>query len=123
MKPKTIRYKSYKKLDNYAFRVILLNKLLWRGSNMKLEDIVISTLNYINQRIPFKNRYVRANQVPYMNKTISNTIMVRSRLKNVSVENKRNYTRQRNFKEKKRKTFLLNLIQKTLLTAKSLGKL
>ena len=69
MKPKTIRYKSYKKLDNYAFRVILLNKLLWRGSNMKLEDIVISTLNYINQRIPFKNRYVRANQVPYMNKT------------------------------------------------------
>ena len=29
------------------------------------------TYNYINQLIPLKSRYVRANQVPYIKKTIS----------------------------------------------------
>ena len=80
----------------------LLNKLMWRDSNWKLEDLVNSTLNYINQRIPLKSHYIRANQIPYMNKTISKAIMVRSRLKNkymknMSDESKRNHKRQRNY--------------------------
>ena len=29
------------------------------------------TFNYINQLIPLKSRYVRANQVPYIKKAIS----------------------------------------------------
>ena len=46
-----------------------------------------SPLNYINQGIPLKIRYVRANQVPYMSKTISKAIVVRSRLKNKYMKN------------------------------------
>ena len=82
MKSKTIRYRSYKNFDNYAFRSTLLNKLMWGDSNWKLEDLVNSTLNYISQRVPLKSHYVRANQVPSMSKTINKAIMVRSRLKN-----------------------------------------
>ena len=75
---------------------------MWGDSNWKFEDLVNSTLSCIYQRIPLKSRYVRVNQVPDRNKTISKAIMVRSRLKNkymknMTEENKRNYTRQRNF--------------------------
>ena len=68
---------------------------MWGDSNWKLEDLVYSILSYINQRILLKSRYVRVNQVPYMNKAISKAVVVRSRLKNkylknMSVDNKRN---------------------------------
>ena len=71
MKPKTIRYRSYKKFDNYAFRSTLLNKLMWGDPNWKLEDLVNLTHYYINQRNPLKSHYVGANQISYMNKIIS----------------------------------------------------
>ena len=68
---------------------------MWGDSNWKLEDLVYSILSYINQRILLKSRYVKVNQVPYMNKAISKAVVVRSRLKNkylknMSVDNKRN---------------------------------
>ena len=92
-------------------------------SNWKLEDLVNSTLNYINLRIPWKNRYVRTNQVPYTNKTTSKAIMVSSRLnnkymKNLSEENKINYARQRNYREKhlrkEKKNIFANLDTKNI---------
>ena len=102
MKLKTIRYRSYTNFDNNAFTATLLSKLMRGDSNQKLEDLVNSNHNYINQSIPLKSRYVRANQVPYMSKTIKRATMVRGRLKNiymknVTEENKRNYMRQINF--------------------------
>ena len=60
MKPKTIRYRSYKKFDNYAFKSTLLNKLMWGDPNWKLEDLVNLTHYNINQRNPLKS-HVRAN--------------------------------------------------------------
>ena len=104
---------------------------MWGDSNWKLEDLVDSHLNYVNQRIPLESRYVRANKVPCMNKTISKAIMV-SRLrnkymKNMSEENKRSHTRQKSycvkFFRKEKKNFFVTLVQKILLTTKPLGKL
>ena len=87
MKPKTIRYRSYKNFNNYAFRSTLLNKLMWGESNWKLKNLVNSTLSYINERIPLKSHYPRGSQVPDMNKTISKATMVRSTLKNKYLKN------------------------------------
>ena len=47
-----------------------------------------------------KKSYVRGNQSPFMNKTLSEAIMIRAKLrskflKNRSNENKRNYVKQR----------------------------
>ena len=56
----------------------LLKKPMWGDSNWKIKDLVNSTFNYIKPRIPWKSRYVRANQVPFMNKTINKAIMVRN---------------------------------------------
>ena len=64
MKPKSLRYRSYKNFDNYAFRSTLLKKRMWGNSNWKLENFLNSTLNYINQITPLKSRYVRANKIP-----------------------------------------------------------
>ena len=33
MKPKSLRYRSYKNFDNYAFRSTLLKKRMWGNSN------------------------------------------------------------------------------------------
>ena len=103
---------------------------MWGDSNLKFEHLVNSALNYINQTIPLKSRYIRANQVPYMMKIISKVIMVGSRLKNkymknISEENKRNHTRQRNYCVKllRKENFFANLDTQTLLTTKPFGKL
>ena len=55
---------------------------MWGNSNWKPEGLGNSNFNYINPRISLKSLYVRANQILYMDKTISKSIMVRSRLKN-----------------------------------------
>ena len=128
MKPKTIRYKSYKNFDNYAFRSTLLNYFMCENSKWKLEDLVNSTLNYISQRIPLKSRYVRAYQFPYMSKTISQAIMVRNRLKNkcmknLTEKNERNCTRQRNLcvklLRKEKKNFFASLDTKNIADNKT----
>ena len=48
-----------------------------------------------------KKRYVRGNQSPFMNETLTKAIMHRSKLRNKFLkkrteENRRNYTKQRN---------------------------
>ena len=87
---------------------------MWGDSKWKLEDLVNSTLHYVNERIPLKSRYVRANQVLYMKKIISKAIMVKSRLKNkymknMSEGNKINHMRNKllceTFEKRKEKLF------------------
>ena len=66
------------------------------------ENFQILAEKTFNKHAPIKSKYLRANQAPFMNKSISKAIMNRSRLrkeylKNRSVENKFLYNRQRNF--------------------------
>ena len=122
MKPKTIRYRSYKNFNNHALRSTLLNKFMWGDTNGKLEDIVNSIISYINQRISLKCRYVRANQVPYLNKIISKAI-TNNYMKKMSDENKRNYMRQRNYCvklfRKEKKNFFAHLDRKNITDNKT----
>ena len=55
----------------------------------------------MDQHAPQKKKYLRGNQSPFMNKSLSNAIMLRSKfrnisLKNITEENRRNYSKQRN---------------------------
>ena len=62
----------------------------------------ISSCNKIlDQHAPQKRKYLRGNQSPFMNKSFSNAIMLRSKFRNISFkniaeENRRNYSKQRN---------------------------
>ena len=101
--PITISYRDYKNFNHGLFRNELLRELYNRGNGNinynTFEEIIIRLLN---QHAPLKKRFVRANNSPFMNKTLSKAVMTRSRLrnkftKNPTLENKVNYTKFRNY--------------------------
>ena len=112
--PITISYRDYKNFNLPLFRYNLLEKL----SNVNFGKVNYDTFEEIfvellNLHAPIKQRYIRANNSPFMNKILSKAIMTRSRLrnkymKNPNHENKSYYTKYRNYctrlfrKEKKR---------------------
>ena len=60
-------------------------------------------MDLLNQKAPIKKKYIMANNAPFMNKTLSKAVMTRSRirnryLRNLSVTNKNEYKRYRNFR-------------------------
>ena len=101
--PITITYRDYKNFNPQLFRNELLKELynVHKGKidYETFEEIVVRLLNIF---APIKERYIRANNSPFMNKTLSKAVMTRSRLrnkftKNPIPENKYNYTKYRNY--------------------------
>ena len=96
--PIIISYRDYKHFNHDLFRNEFLRDL-YNGNSGKInydtfEEIIIRILN---QHAPLKERFVRANNFPFMNKTLSKVVMTRSRLRNKFIrnpihENKVNYT-------------------------------
>ena len=95
-------YRDYKNFDQQLFQRELFSELYNHFSKMsynKFEEIVVRLLN---QYAHIKERYIRANISPFMNKTLTKAAMTRSRLhnrfiKNPTPENKTNYKKYRNF--------------------------
>ena len=85
--PKILYYRNYKYFDNDLFRDELLLKVSEKGfQNIDcgdFEDIIIDTLN---RHAPPKKRYIRANNSPFMTKALCKSIMLRSRLRNKSLQ-------------------------------------
>ena len=96
-------YRDYKNFDEAHFRNELL-KELYNVHHGKLsydtfEEIVVRLLNYY---APIKERHIRANNSPFMNKVLAKAVMTRSRLRNKftrnpTPENRTNYTKYRNY--------------------------
>ena len=81
------------------FRNELQYKLLALNDDAKFEDFETIVMNILNKHAPMKEKFIRANNSPFMNKT--KAIMTRSRLKNKFLknpteENKENYNRIKN---------------------------
>ena len=103
-KPTIITYRSYKHFSNEVFMADFQNRISQVTSeNNDLEfDIFKAVLNQaIQKHAPIKQRYVRANQAPFINKTINKEIMKRSRLRNKFLNTKSDidrkaYNKQRN---------------------------
>ena len=89
-KPTIITYRSYKNFSNEIFMADFQNRISQVTSENDLEfDIFKAVPNQaIQKHAPIKQRYVRANQAPFINKTISKEIMKRSRLRNKSLNTK-----------------------------------
>ena len=80
-----ITYRRYKNFFNEVFMAVVQNIISQVTSeNNDLEfDVFKAVLNEaIQKHAPIKQRYVRANQAPFINKTINKEIMKRSRLRN-----------------------------------------
>ena len=91
-KPTIITYHYYKHFSNEVFMADVQNRISQVTSeNNDLEfDLFKAALNEVIQRhAVIKQRYVRANQAPFINKTINGKeIMKRSRLRNKFLNNK-----------------------------------
>ena len=83
--PKTIRYRSYKNFCEYDFcrelDQTLIQGDLYRSKDPYSELTKIFS-NILDKHAPLKSKKVRGNQAPFMNKSLSNMIMTKSRIRN-----------------------------------------
>ena len=100
--PVRIKYRNYKHFDDTSFTNELSNKLdtihLERLTYSDFHNAFMSTLEI---HAPLKEKFVRANNAPFMNKELSKAIMKRSKLRNrynkfPTNENLTIYKKQRN---------------------------
>ena len=88
-------------------------------------------IDTLNNHAPSKKKYIRGNHLPFMNKELSKEIMHRTRLRsnflrNRSDENKRKYSKQRNYcvslLRKAKKNYYNDLNEKKITNSKTSWK-
>ena len=119
MPPKSIIYRSYKDYSCISFRDELNFHL--NGIDLKKisnDDYISIIMEIFNRHAPLKQRYVRANECPFVTKELRKEHMKRSRLRNKYLKVKTNeaasaYRQQRNkcvsLLKKTKKTYYENL--------------
>ena len=89
--PQTNR--DYKIFDNEIFRESLIptaiQPKIWSSQNL--------VLNILDKIPPTKQRYIRGNQSPFMNKDILKALMNGTRFRNSTPMNRLAYKKQRNY--------------------------
>ena len=98
-KPKIIRYRCYKYVNNNSFRDKLSERL---AISREHGDFEKTYLEILDNHAPIKNKTIRANHIPSMSKALRKAIMRRSNLENKylkyrTAENKLLYRRQKNY--------------------------
>ena len=130
--PICIKYRDYNKFNRHLFHSELSQNLNTIDTNCSsYESFEATFMEQLNKHAPMKEKYVRANNAPYMNKNLSKAIMNRTRLKNKYLRdrnevNRSKYNRQRNycvnlFKREKRK-YYTNLDPKLIIDNKKFWK-
>ena len=102
--PKVTHYRNYKNFSNDIFSDSLQKifaQILGNSCNQDVYDFLISCNKIQDQYAPQKKKYVRGNHSPFINKNLSEAIMLRTKLRNIFLknrteENKDRYTKQRN---------------------------
>ena len=99
--PKIIHYRDYKNFSSDAFRSELVIENGNRQNFNDIDSLLAKCKNVLNRTTPLKQKHVRANNSPFISKTILKAIMKRTRLKNKFIKyrcerNKRTYNEQRN---------------------------
>ena len=113
--PQIINFRCYKKFDDNLFRVELQNALRNTRKEMDYDYFKLTFMAILNKHAPMKKKFIRGNNAPFMNKTLSQAFMHRSKLKNKynkcpTEQNKISYNLQRNYcvsllKKEKRKYY------------------
>ena len=87
VQPRVINCRYYKSFQNENFMVDLLFqlfKLNIRNDDDGFTSFIATCMETVNQYAPCKQKHVRGNHLPIMNKTLSKEIMTRLRLKILS---------------------------------------
>ena len=99
--PAIVTYCDYKRFDNVKFRESLIT-CFSTGKNISYDAFENLVLQTLDKMPPIKQKYIRDNQSPLMNKDIHNAIMTRTRLRNRFLKeptqmNRLAYKKQRNY--------------------------
>ena len=97
--PIQVNYRCHKHFDEILFRHDLPSALSNLTKTASYDDFEKLYIGILNPHAPVKKKFVRGNNAPFMNKTLSNAIMHRSKLKNLfnknpTEENKRIYHKE-----------------------------
>ena len=114
LKPKVIFYRNYKKFDEKSFLHDLQNKKFSMSSNdpnVNYKSITENFLEAIDKHAPLKKKYVRGNQVPFMNRDFQKAIYTRTRLKN---KYWRDPSRENEPADKKQKNLCVSIRRKSI---------
>ena len=130
--PEMLYYRNYKYFDNDLFRNDLFNEQSKQGfRNIECKKFQENFLLILNKYAPMKNRYLRANNAPFMTNTLCKAIMVRSTLRNKYLklktkESQEAYKKQRNLRvsilRESKKSFYENLDVKFIKDNKTFWK-
>ena len=124
-KPYIVTDRNYKHFSDEAFMLDVKNSIIQvtsEDNDLEFDRFKTALDEAIQRHAPIKKRYVRANQVPFINKKINKEIMKRSRLKNKFLSTKSDidrkaYNRQRNLCvsliTSEKKNFFINYIRVT----------
>ena len=83
LKPSLISYRSYKNFDEISFKAELGQSLHGNSiENMKYDEFKDTFMNVLNKYAPMKEKTIRGNNAPFMNKSLPKAYMGISRLKN-----------------------------------------
>ena len=108
--PKLIKYRDYKSFDSNIFHYELKDRIQKADiNNICYETFQTIFMELLNEQAKVKQKYIRANNAPYMNKKMSKAIMNRSRLKNRFLKNP---NKENELKFKKQRNFCVNLLRK-----------
>ena len=100
--PTIIKYRDFRNFNSNTFYIELFHDLSKINSSADYEDFESTFSATFDRHAPIKEKKVRANNAPFMNKILSKAIMTRTRLRNKflrdpSSSNRANYKKQRNF--------------------------
>ena len=109
-----MNYRNYKYFNNDFFKNELMHEISKYGfgnTNCKtFEAIFMATLN---KHAPMKKKYIRANNSPFMNKSLSKAIIIRSKLRNRCIKLE---TTEMHDAYKKQRNYCVSLLRKTKKT-------
>ena len=103
--PIIVQYRDYTQFSYDNFRETLPEKLCLENINTNsngLAKLLQVCMNTLDQMAPRKRKYIRGNNMPFLHKELSSAHKKRTQLRNRylrkrSYQNKRYYTKQRNF--------------------------
>ena len=89
LQPRVINYRDYKHFQNENFREDLLFGTVSIKNNYDgFTSFIETCTETVNQHAPCKQKRVRGNHLPFMNKMLSKEIMTRTRFRNRFLKNR-----------------------------------
>ena len=109
-KPKILTYRCFKHFDMAVFRQEITHAYSGVVNNIIYDDFKDKYITILNNHAPFKQKYLRGNDQPFMTKTTRKAIMCHTKLKNIYHKNPSDTNL---LKFRKQRNYCVKLLKKT----------